>query len=51
MTSTLETIALIITLGVAVTTTIVETSVDAEVTTVLCSEPGGSGVNPPPPQN
>lgn len=51
MTSTLETIALIVTLGVTVSTTVVETSVETEITSVLCSEPGGGVAYPPPPQN
>lgn len=51
MKSTLETIALALTLGVVIVATTENATVDTEITTVLCSEPGGGGVLPPPPQN
>ena len=51
MTTTLETIALILTLGVAATIASDTISVETETTTIFCAEPDSGGTYPPPPQN
>lgn len=48
MTTTLETIALIVALGIAVTTTTFSTSVDTQATVCLSTDPPNGGSVPPP---
>jgi hypothetical protein len=51
MTTTLETLALTVLLGIAVTTTTLSASLDSTTSVSYGLEPAGSGGYPPPPQN